>query len=368
MNEQTKKLLAPFIQMAPAAQYFTGMFASDAGSLYDQQTILWDAQRETERIAVPVDNISAGYRINEKSVYTSKELVPAVLKESGTFNAHDLQKRMPGNTTFDSPEFQAAALSMSRGLIRTIMNKMRRTQELMAAQIMQTGKNELKDKDGNVVYTADFFPDTDHVPTAAVAWGLAGSKPLVDLESLCAQIRTKGLVRPTSVTMGSAAWRAFVADATVQTLLDNRRYEFGNLGGPTATAESDPTGLGAFRQGEISVGDNRLVIYTYDNRYIDPETGDSVPYLDPAKVVVSTRGLGTSMEAAFGSIPRFVPPDGRVMGLIPEGITATDRLMNLYFNAWLSKDNEAVHIGVGTRPAMIPKAIDSFGCLDTLAT
>jgi hypothetical protein len=71
------------------------------------------------------------------------------------------------------------------------------------------------------------------------------------------------------------------------------------------------------------------------------------------------------MDATFGGIPRIGGPDPRVPGALTSRVSIPDQMFDMQMNAWITPDGETMMVQAGTRPLMIPTAIDSFGCLDT---
>jgi len=124
---------------------------------------------------------------------------------------------------------------------------------------------------------------------------------------------------------------------------------------------------GQFR-GVVEIGNYRYDVWTYGGRYKDPQTGVKTPFIAVDKVIV--RASSGRLYATFGAIPNI----GNLMGgqatnLLPElpsRISNAGGGMDLHTNAWLSNDGEQLFGGVGARPLMIPTAIDTFGCLDTV--
>ena len=125
-------------------------------------------------------------------------------------------------------------------------------------------------------------------------------------------------------------------------------------------------GGGNFR-GTAEIGNYYYDIYTYAGRYIDPATGDKVQFLNPDSVIV--RYSKGRLDATFGDIPNIGVLLGmQNMNIIPEmpgRISMSGSGMDFHTNVWVSPDGEQLFGGVGTRPLMIPTAIDTFGCLDT---
>ena len=360
----TKTMLAAYIQNAciPTG-FFTGMFQVRPGNVYDGEEVEIDIQRSGEDIAIVVYDISTGYRMNADDLYTNKSFKPPVFKEAFTINAFSLIKRQAGQNPFTNPVFRANLTNaFFRGMVK-VDEKIRRAIELQAAQVLQTGKLSLINELGAVAYELDYKPKVTHFPTASVAWNAAGSTKLADLEALCDVIRNDGQVRPDQIIFGAGAFRKFLADEEVYKLFESRRIDRGQIS-PVPNRGQDA----AQYRGVINIGAYHLDVWTYGATYKDPQTGAVTEYMDPAKVVV--RASGARMDATFGNIPNIgellgVGPRAQMIPELPARMTGIAEGVDFHTNVWLDERGEALFGGVGSRPLMIPTAIDTFACLDT---
>lgn len=361
---RTAAMLAAYIQQAwiPTG-FFTGMFAVRPGNVYDSEEVEIDIQRSGEDVAVVVYDISAGYRMNSDDLYTNKAFKPPVYKESFTVNAFSLIKRQPGQNPFQSPVFRANLTNqIFRGMVK-IDEKIRRAIELQASQVLQTGKLVLTDLNGQPAYELDFKPKATHFVTAAIAWDAVGSTKLNDLKNLCDVIRNDGQVRPDQVIFGSDAFDEFLKDDEVYKLFESRRIDRGMISSVPNRGED-----AAQYRGTIDIGAYKLDVWTYGGTYKDPQTGTVTEFMDPAKVIV--RASNGRLDATFGAIPNIgellgTGPRAQILPELPPRMTGIAEGVDFHINAWLDERGEALFAGIGTRPLMIPTAIDTFACLDT---
>lgn len=359
----TNRMLAPYRQIAAQpVRFLSGFFESPARNFHTSEQIQLDIERSEEDISVVIQDLSTGYRMNSDDLYTSKSFKPPIHKESTAINSFDLIQRMPGQNPFEAPDFRANVITrMLRGMGK-IEDKIRRSIELQAAQILQTGVLTLSDYSGNPLYSLDFSPKASHFPTAGTSWASAtGLQKIADLQTLSNQIRSDGLTSPDQLIMGDAAFENFISDAEVQKRFDIRNINLGSI------ARRNVRGNGGIYMGIVEIGTYKYDVWTYDGRYKDPATGVSTQYVTPGKIIV--RASTARMDATFGAIPNI----GALMGsngasLIPElpgRISDADGSMDLFTNIWMSQDGEQLFGGVGARPLLIPTAIDTYGCLDT---
>ena len=340
--------------------FLSGFFRSPPQNFHNSQQIEIDIVRSGEDVAIVVQDISTGYRMNSNDIYTNKGFTPPVFKEAGPINVYDLMNRMPGQNPFEDSNFQANAIVKSFDLFRKLERKIRRAMELMASQVLQTGTITAIDNNGTSLYVLNFQPKSTHFPTSAIPWGQVGATPVADIRSLATVIRTDGLTRPDSLIFGEDAFEYFIQNATVLQRLgqDNVRIEMGAI-------MPETRGQGATFMGFIWIGSYRYSMWTYDGRYEDPQTKVSTPFMHPQKVIVMDSQA--RLDATFGGVPRLVPPDSRVLPFLPGRISNVGGGVDMFTNAWVTADGESLYAGASARPLMIPTAIDTFGCLDTNA-
>jgi len=357
-NENTTRMLAPYRQLVGRPDFLAGMFESPARNFHNTEDVEVDIIRENEEVAIEVADVTSSARMNQATVYTNKRFTPAVYKEAGPVSAYELMKRLPGNTPYDDPDYQAAAQFAALEIARRCRDKIRRRVEMQAASVLQTGKLALVDAAGNPTLTVDFKPNTDHFFTTGTSWATSAScLPLDDIESLGDKIRRNGKVEVTDIIFGRVAYMHFVKSAQVQGIADNRRYNLVYLNAP------EPRGAGAKYVGTLTAGSLVINMWTYDGQYKDPVSGNIVKYVTEDKVIVLGPGR---KDLTWGNIPRIGGMDPRVLPYLPQRVSSSSGGMDLIQTAWLEKDGSGITVQVGARPLCIPTAIDTFGCIDTV--
>lgn len=359
-GSNTTRMIRAYNQMASPLMFFAGLFQSPPENFHTTEEVEIDIVRSDEDISIVVQDLSTGYRMNSEDLYTNKGFKPPIHKEALPLNSYDLIKRMPGDTPFDNPDFRANLITRMFNGMTKIERKIRRSIELQASQVLQTGIVTLTDINGTALYTLDYKPKATHFPTAGTAWNAAGDIA-GDINALAEVIRNDGLTDPDQIILGVDAFEAFIADAEIQKRYDNRRIDLGTI------APMQMRGNGASFRGVVEIGNYRYDIWTYGGRYKDPQTGVKIQYMDPGKCIV--RASSGRLDATFGAIPNIgVLVGGQETRLLPElpgRISNAQGGMDLFTNAWLSNDGEQLFGGVGARPLMIPTAIDTFGCITT---
>lgn len=356
-NTDTTVMLKAYEQEAAPTMFFSGMFQSPRSNFHNSEYVEWDIVRGNEEISVVVQDLSVGARSNSNDTYTNKRIVPPIHKEKGPINAHNLIKRIAGANPFESVDFQANAIRQGIMLGKKLQRKILRSIELQAVQVMTLGVVTLTDSAGVPLYTVDWKPKATHFPTAGVIWSNGASTKINDLISLANVIRGDGLTNVDTASMGEASYEAFISDPAVQSRLDNRRIETASI------VPMDRRGNGGIYRGTVEVGNYKLDLWTYPSRYTHPVTGVSTTYLPDGKVVLSSSQA--RLDATFGGIPRIAGRDPRVPASLTSRVSVPGQMLDIQMNAWISADGETMNVQAGTRPLMIPTAIDTFGCLDT---
>lgn len=357
----TKWMLRAYESMASPTRFLSGMFTSPPENFYSSEEVEIDIVRSGEDVAVVVQNLDTGYRMNTADLYTNKSFIAPVYKEAFPVRSSDLIKRQPGMNPFETVDFRANLITQVFRQATKVEQKIRRSIELQASQVLQTGALTLTDENGTALYSLDFQPKATHFPTSGTAWDQAGADPIGDLDSLCNVVREDGLEDPDQLTLGEDAWESFISNDAVQKRFEQRRLELGVLG------PSQRVGNGGIYRGVVEVGNYQLDVWSYGGRYKDPQTGASTQYLDPAKAIVrSSRGR---MDATYGAIPNIAEILGlgtaRILPELPGRLSSSTTGMDMSFAAWMSADGQSLFAGAGSRPLMIPTAIDTYGCLDT---
>lgn len=360
-NATTRKMLRLFEQAPkqPAA-HFSGMFQAPPENFYNTEEVEIDIERSEEDVAIVVHDMSVDANFNSTGIYDNKEFKPPIFKEGFVVDSFKLMQRQPGQDPFQDPSYVANAVRQFQRGMSKIENKIRRSIELQASQVMQTGEVSLVDAAGDAQYTIDFKPKAAHFPQVTTSWGAANDTPLADIASLAEVIRNNGLSDPDILDMGATAFENAMKNSDWVARFETRRADLGRLVPP------ERMGNGGTYRGVITIGNYSFDIYTYGGRYKHPATGTKTPYLTATNVVV--RVSDARMDATFGNIPRIIPPSNRVSRFIPQRIRRTGRGgVDLITNVWTNPSGEQLLGSVSARPLLIPTAIDTFGCLNTVA-
>jgi hypothetical protein len=351
-------MLAALELQAPAPMFLSSFFKTGPQSFHTTEKVELDIIREDEEVAVPLPDLTAGARNNENSKAVNKEYTPPILREKSAVIAYEQIKRQPGQEPFQDPNFLKNAGNQILSITRKLMNKLRRTVELMSSMVLQTGKFQLKDDSGNIIAQEDFLAKSTHLITVGTAWALDGTTgdPITDIDNAARLIRKDGKRRPDRLLFGNAAIQRFLANPKVKAALDKFVQNLAMLN--PANRNEDATYVGL-----IWINNYQYEIWIYDGWYKDPQSGAMTPYIADDNVIVCSSLA--RMDLTFGAIPFIAQPDPRAAALVGGRLSSTDGQFDFTPNAYVSEDNVRLFIEVGTRPMTIPTEIDSFACIDS---
>ena len=353
-DASTKTMIDMYMEEATAPMFLAGFFQSPAKNFHNTEKVEIDVLRDDESVAVVIQDLAAGPRANESTLYVNKGFTPPIYDEKGAITAYELIKRQPGVNPFEDPSFGANAASQSFRIFRKLEAKIRRAVELMASQVLQTGELTLKDQNGASVYALDFEPKASHFPVFGTPWAVDGAtgNPLSDLETLATTVRRDGKKNPNKLIFGAGAMQRFLANAKVQARLDNRNMSLGQVA-------PESRGGGATFMGWVWIGHYRMEMWMYDGFYKDVQTGADTPYVADLGVIMLSEGA--RLDLTYGSIPMFIAPEARALPFLPPRITSSAAGIAMTTNSWLTEDGKSLMVSAGTRPLTIPTAIDTFG-------
>lgn len=361
-DDSTKKMLAAYDQTASLSMFLSGRFRSRAEDFYDSETIEIDVMREGEAVAVPIASINTTPHKNEAPQFTNKEFRAPVLDEEFALNSFDLIKRVAGDDPFMNRSFLSRANTLAMRSMRLIENKIRRNIELQAAQILQTGMVTLIDSNADVVFEIDYLAKASHLRQVTSSWSNVAAPVVEDLDALGDAIRTDGQAEPTDICMGISAYKNFLNSDVINGagFFDTRRANQGSI------ERMQTTSTGGKLRGTLDIGQYQYNLWTYDGRYDAPDTGLNTPFMNPNFVIMWVEGA--DLRATFGSIPQITAPDPRVRGILGGAgrVSSARRRMDLSRNVWTDARGRTVHFSAGTRPLLIPTAIDRIGSLNTV--
>lgn len=277
-----------------------------------------------------------GGEIVQAEGYETKSYAPPLINPATISTADQLLERLPGEDMYSgrTPADRAAEKLIEE--YNQLNDMTTRREEWMAAQVLTTGQLQVKGK--GVDEVIDFGLTNKITLTSTKKWGASAADIWGNLKDWKQQVSRNGFANANMVIMGKAAADAFMADATIAKLLDNRRIEIGAI-----KPEEMEGGLTYYGHLNLPGVD----IYGYDEVYLDDETNETKPLI-PDNVVLMIPSAASFMRAY-----------GLCTYLDDAGVwrrAETARLLRTY----VEHRPDRRFIELQTHPLLIPDKMDSW--------
>ncbi len=277
-----------------------------------------------------------GGEIVQAEGYETKSYAPPLINPATISTADQLLERLPGEDMYSgkTPADRAAEKLIEE--YNQLNDMTTRREEWMAAQVLTTGQLKVKGK--GVDEVIDFGLTNKITLASTKKWGASAADIWGNLKDWKQQVSRNGFANANMVIMGKAAADAFMADATVAKLLDNRRIEIGAI-------KPEEMEGGITYYGHLNLPG--VDIYGYDEVYLDDETGETKPLI-PDNVVLMIPSAASFMRA-YG-LCTYLDDAGAWHR------AETDRLLRTY----VEHRPDRRFIELQTHPLLIPDKIDSW--------
>lgn len=253
-----------------------------------------EVQRGSEKIAVDVQRGTEGNR-NSFNHSTEKIFAPPYYREFFDATELDLYDVMMGQGTVDSAVVAAFVDSVADRL-RMLQDKIDRSYELQAAQVLETGIVTL-----NNGTNIDFKRKAGSlVDLTAQPWTNNSYNPLDHLQAGCEWIRKNGKAQGNvfNVLMGSTVKQKFNTNTNITAIADQfTRLNFMDLREPQRAS------VGGVTHGRIAAGDYILNIWTYPEFY-DTNTVNGNSYLNAKKLIILPEN--PNFVLAHAAVPQLI--------------------------------------------------------------
>lgn len=368
-------------------QAFFGRPETGAETIFspDSNVVDIDIIRGNERTAALIPRGSVGRvisssKLREEQASTFSRKFPLV-EEEGDITGNQLLNRVAGENPYERrtriDRLRHHALKIHLESIRRSV----RLFELLAVQSITTGKQDAILGTTNTDLQYDFRRNSNNIITVGNAWTGGGATILTDIELGCSRVRANGHVMPDMMVLGATAMNAFVADATVKALADNRSYSFMAIGpnNPVPARFERFVAGGFIPRGVLSTPTGyQLWLFTYVDVYT-ASNGTATKYLADDKVVITSsqarcdRYFGPSenlpmvsaREALYRDLLGFDPMAPPMPAKLMAGPSVIDPGM---FNcdAYVSADWKRLTIRTQSAPIFATTMTDAFVTLDVV--
>lgn len=231
-NYETRTLLAPFDE-GPVVQTFLRDTFFGAREYPPTNLVEFDFRRGRRKMAPFVAPLIGG-KVMEREGYETRFFRAPRIAPVRNLRIPDLEPRMFGETIYSgrTPQDRAAELLAEDAVYCD--EAITRREEWMCREILVNGKLTVT-ADHGYQLVVDFLessagPIDNHSTPANGTWdAVATATPLTDLEQARLETIAASGISPNVALFGTAAKDAFINNESVQKLLDNRRYELGNV-------------------------------------------------------------------------------------------------------------------------------------------
>ncbi len=361
MGEFLKRMLKIFRSEPDMTKmgFLSSFFTTGPEDIVDSEYVSIDIVRTDEDVAPVLRDYKTGAVAIAEDIYTNKQIKPPIYSLERPVNIFELMKRQPGETEYAKVgTWFARLVKVLAPAFVKMTNMIKRSIEVQAAQVLQTGKLDLPDENGVVAYQLDYRPKATHFPSVTIPWSDPSAKPLDDLEAFADVIRDNGLRDPENAIFSATSWRDFISHESVKDVLKKDSIGLGVL-------SPRMVNNGGKYQGYINIGSYRINLFTYNGRYIN--FGDTVKnkFIMDNNVIMTASMEDLDFRLVYGGIPS-IGMDDPFNDIVPERVSV-DEVYD--FRPRVYKDQRAdVFFGeVKSRPICIPVSIDRFGCLKTVA-
>lgn len=263
------------VQTALLTMFFPNIQQSDS------ETIKFDVMDGKRRIAPFVHPTMAGKMV-EGLGFTTKDFEPAYVKDKRIFDPDRALKRQAGERIGGGA---TPASRLAANLARELSDQqdmLNRRYELMAAEIMRTGKVTIAG-DGYPTVVVDFLRNAAHTVTLTSGdrWGQAGVVPTDLIEAWSTTMLKNSGAEVTDVIMSPDAWILFIDDQKSKDLMTFRRITQGTIG---MLANGGALGL----EFHGNIGSKRY--WTYQDWYVD-DSGTEQPMLAANTVLLGSQHM-----------------------------------------------------------------------------
>ena len=349
-------------EFLPFIPFLSSFFITGTGDILNAESFKIDIQRGTRKIAPVISDITQiGGRI-KKSVYTNKEFTPPVVALAGDFSPGDLVKKAFGLSEYDTAdiEYQAQLVKNIDGVMKEIDTQIMRNPEYQAAQILQTGKMDLYDNQGNIAFSVDFKPKASHFPTVGTSWSTATADMDGDIISLYRQIKKDSGVSAGNLIFGRTALTNYLKGTATEKKFDLTRIASGTYNPEAINPDVDFLG-------DILVANKRFKAWIYEGEYEDPASaGSIIPFVEDDKLLLvpDAGGANVDFRKVWCTVPTITGVDPRFEGLVGSGMELDNRQFTM--RVWVDGNADTLNVELKARPFCVPVSIDAFGCLDTI--
>jgi hypothetical protein len=339
-NPFTQTVIAIYKENAPVGSHFSSMFEPVPT---ESKYVSIEVERGTEKIAVDVNRLGGGNR-NTFSKSTEKIFLPPMYDEFFDATGLDVYDKMV-NSPRNAKLTGSTAVGVAKKLLE-LQKKVRRAEELQAAQVMETGIVVLKNGD-NIDYKRKATSKVD-AGGAGGYWTVTTTDIETQLKNIGNFFRTEGKsnVNTIDMTLSGAGYIALKKSDYFKTDANYNNVQLNDIRKP----EKRPSGV--VYNGQISAGSYIFNIWVYDETYED-NAGATQRYMAENQAAFSPVS-GVEFNAAYGGLPTVINDPARVE--FPKYISNVASRFMIYNE--ISQNRTSHLFGIRSAPLYVPVTVD----------
>lgn len=304
---ETHTLLMAVEQLTPPSSFLRDRYfpTNNATDIFATTDVLVEYRDGSKKLAPFVAPRKGGVTVLREG-YEMQRFTPPNVAPRRMLTIDDLTKRGFGEALLPTmtPEQRQRGLLLKDA--QDLDERITRREEWMCAQVMLTNgcvcKHIADDVDIADEMEVRYYSEASNPATytPATKWDASGAKVLADLEAMTRLLTKRGL-RASDLICAPDVAGVIIRNAEIVGLLDNRRYEMGNV---------EPTELapGAATIARLNVLGRIINVISYDESYTDDD-GTDTAYIPSGKCVLTAPGAGRML---YGAVNQVEESDGRL--------------------------------------------------------
>ena len=347
----THTLLRSVEQLQPAPSFLLNRYfpTNAATDIFSTTDVLVEYKDGSKKLAPFVAPRKGGVTMLRNG-YTMERYTPPFVAPKRNLTIDDLNKRGFGEALYSqlTPEQRQQVLLLKDA--DEMGEFITRREEAMAAEMLLTNGCVMKHIADDVAegdemeirfYTGEVNP-AQYAP--AIPWNSVDADIIADLGVMARMLTSKGL-RASELVCSPDVADAIVNNEKVQKMLDNRRYEMGEV-------KPEELPAGAVIMARLNVNGRIISVISYDETYTDDDGSDKL-YIPSGKCVLTAPAAGRTL---YGAVSQVEQKDGQFH-------TYTGKRVPKYLSI---AENNSRSLTVTSCPLMIPNHKNSWITADVL--
>lgn len=347
----THTLLRSVQQLLPVPSFLRDRYfpTNGATDIFSTTDVLVEYKDGSKKLAPFVAPRKGGVTMLRNG-YTMERYTPPFVAPKRNLSIDDLNKRGFGEALYSqlTPEQRQQVLILKDA--DEMGEFITRREEAMAAEMLLTNGCVMKHIADDVAEGDEMeirFYDGEVNPSQyapQIPWGSADADIIGDLGVMARMLTSKGL-RASELVCSPDVADAIVNNEKVQKLLDNRRYELGEV-------KPEELPAGAVVMARLNVNGRIISVISYDETYTD-DNGNDVQYIPEGKCILTAPACGRTL---YGAVSQVEQKDGQFH-------TYTGKRVPKYLS---SAENNSRSLTITSCPLMIPNNKNAWVTADVL--